>query len=234
MVSRSVCCGLAQPPFRQTTPVGLTSFRTSLFPLRSFCQPSCRRFCSPIFMKRGKAANSLALPIIGFAIWCWTSYVAARTQRSRSSRKGKGLVPGAPSWRVYLFNGIARMVIFSNRFMKPLAALACCAAFGLLAVSSARADNIPAHLAVPSGWTDEIRILQADFERERGKETTRTLFLDTLTDLLPDWIRAWRSTLRPGRCAGKTKHPSPWRIRTRTTYAISPLPLPRRHAAESA
>lgn len=70
--------------------------------------------------------------------------------------------------------------------MKPLAALACCAAFGLLAVSSARADNIPAHPCGAIGWMDEIRILQADFERERGKETTRTLFLDTLTDLLPE------------------------------------------------
>lgn len=70
--------------------------------------------------------------------------------------------------------------------MKPLAALACCAALGLLAISSARADSNQAHPCGTIGWMDEISILQADFERERGKEAMRTLFLDTLTDLLPE------------------------------------------------
>jgi ankyrin repeat protein len=78
------------------------------------------------------------------------------------------------------------MVIFSVRFLKRFAAFAGCAALGLLAASPAHADSSPAHPCGAIDWLDELRVLSADLEAERGREATRTLFDDTLVAMLPE------------------------------------------------
>ena len=68
---------------------------------------------------------------------------------------------------------------------------------GALAPPVLAADAEPAHPCGAVAWLDEIRLLQADFDRERGKEATRELLHATLADLLPA-VDARLSAVRPG------------------------------------
>lgn len=68
--------------------------------------------------------------------------------------------------------------------MKHIPALTLCMVLGLLPMHSVHADS-PPHPCGAIGWMDEIRILQADFTRERGQSATQALFQDTLAEFLP-------------------------------------------------
>lgn len=61
----------------------------------------------------------------------------------------------------------------------------CLALMFALCAPAFAVDGDIAHPCGAIAWLDEIRVLQADFERDRGKDATRTLLHATLADLLP-------------------------------------------------
>ena len=68
---------------------------------------------------------------------------------------------------------------------------------GVLGTPAFAAAAEPDHPCGAVAWLDEIRLLQADFDGERGQQATRELLHATLADLLPA-VDARLSLVRPG------------------------------------